>query len=144
MTSPFTWLWSIKGSWRMNMVKDHKFCTMHILFYFYWNIIQHVIFSFLPGIEPWTFVQKLGDAVFIPAGCPHQVRNLKVICNIYATILTYVSLSSCTKIYLTLCLFFSSFQLRGYQTTHQLTYLFIVLMVDYSLMLVADKQRMRI
>ncbi|PSS11779.1 Lysine-specific demethylase [Actinidia chinensis var. chinensis] len=29
------------------------------------------------GIEPWTFLQKLGDAVFIPAGCPHQVRNLK-------------------------------------------------------------------
>ncbi|XP_071697885.1 lysine-specific demethylase JMJ29-like isoform X2 [Rutidosis leptorrhynchoides] len=30
------------------------------------------------GIEPWTFVQKLGDAVFIPAGCSHQVRNLKI------------------------------------------------------------------
>ena len=30
------------------------------------------------GIEPWTFIQKVGDAVFIPAGCPHQVRNLKV------------------------------------------------------------------
>lgn len=30
------------------------------------------------GIEPWTFVQNLGEAVFIPAGCPHQVRNLKV------------------------------------------------------------------
>ncbi|PON68253.1 Zinc finger, RING-type domain containing protein [Parasponia andersonii] len=29
------------------------------------------------GIESWSFVQKLGDAVFIPAGCPHQVRNLK-------------------------------------------------------------------
>ncbi|KAI5401748.1 hypothetical protein KIW84_066279, partial [Lathyrus oleraceus] len=29
------------------------------------------------GIEPWTFVQKLGDAVLIPAGLPHQVRNLK-------------------------------------------------------------------
>uniref|UniRef100_A0A7N0ZTA2 Uncharacterized protein n=1 Tax=Kalanchoe fedtschenkoi TaxID=63787 RepID=A0A7N0ZTA2_KALFE len=28
------------------------------------------------GIEPWTFIQKLGDAVFIPAGCPHQVRNV--------------------------------------------------------------------
>ncbi|KAK9092718.1 hypothetical protein Syun_027629 [Stephania yunnanensis] len=28
-------------------------------------------------IEPWTFVQQLGEAVFIPAGCPHQVRNLK-------------------------------------------------------------------
>ncbi|XP_010688672.2 lysine-specific demethylase JMJ26 isoform X2 [Beta vulgaris subsp. vulgaris] len=29
------------------------------------------------GVEPWTFTQKLGEAVFIPAGCPHQVRNLK-------------------------------------------------------------------
>nr|CAB3487018.1 unnamed protein product [Digitaria exilis] len=29
------------------------------------------------GIEPWTFEQKLGEAIFIPAGCPHQVRNLK-------------------------------------------------------------------
>ncbi|XP_066379260.1 lysine-specific demethylase JMJ26-like isoform X2 [Miscanthus floridulus] len=29
------------------------------------------------GIEPWTFEQQLGDAVFVPAGCPHQVRNLK-------------------------------------------------------------------
>ncbi|GAB2223787.1 hypothetical protein Droror1_Dr00004527 [Drosera rotundifolia] len=29
------------------------------------------------GIEPWTFVQKLGEAVFVPTGCPHQVRNLK-------------------------------------------------------------------
>ncbi|XP_021750559.1 lysine-specific demethylase JMJ25-like [Chenopodium quinoa] len=29
------------------------------------------------GIEAWTFVQNLGEAVFIPAGCPHQVRNLK-------------------------------------------------------------------
>ncbi|XP_039068742.1 lysine-specific demethylase JMJ25-like isoform X2 [Hibiscus syriacus] len=29
------------------------------------------------GIEPWTFIQKLGEAVFIPAGCPHQVRNIK-------------------------------------------------------------------
>ncbi|XP_071912894.1 lysine-specific demethylase JMJ27 isoform X6 [Coffea arabica] len=29
------------------------------------------------SIEPWTFIQKLGDAVYVPAGCPHQVRNLK-------------------------------------------------------------------
>ncbi|XP_057516242.1 lysine-specific demethylase JMJ29-like [Amaranthus tricolor] len=29
------------------------------------------------GVEPWTFLQNLGEAVFIPAGCPHQVRNLK-------------------------------------------------------------------
>ncbi|GJX26182.1 lysine-specific demethylase JMJ25-like protein isoform X2 [Tanacetum coccineum] len=30
------------------------------------------------GIEPWTIHQKLGDAVFIPAGCPYQVRNLEI------------------------------------------------------------------
>ncbi|XP_021692753.2 lysine-specific demethylase JMJ26 isoform X2 [Hevea brasiliensis] len=24
------------------------------------------------GVEPWSFVQNLGEAVFIPAGCPHQ------------------------------------------------------------------------
>ncbi|KEH36924.1 lysine-specific demethylase JMJ25 [Medicago truncatula] len=29
------------------------------------------------GVVPLTFEQKLGEAVFIPAGCPHQVRNLK-------------------------------------------------------------------
>ncbi|XP_065878665.1 uncharacterized protein [Euphorbia lathyris] len=27
------------------------------------------------NVEPWTFDQHLGEAVFIPAGCPHQVRN---------------------------------------------------------------------
>lgn len=29
-------------------------------------------------VEAWTFEQFDGEAVFIPAGCPHQVRNLKV------------------------------------------------------------------
>ncbi|XP_019172118.1 PREDICTED: uncharacterized protein LOC109167549 isoform X2 [Ipomoea nil] len=29
------------------------------------------------GVEPWRFVQKVGEAVLIPAGCPHQVRNIK-------------------------------------------------------------------
>ncbi|KAJ4850805.1 hypothetical protein Tsubulata_009800 [Turnera subulata] len=27
------------------------------------------------NVEPWTFEQHLGEAVFVPAGCPHQVRN---------------------------------------------------------------------
>ncbi|KAF8722085.1 hypothetical protein HU200_022717 [Digitaria exilis] len=30
------------------------------------------------GVQPWTFEQKLGEAVFIPAGCPYQVRNMKI------------------------------------------------------------------
>ena len=29
------------------------------------------------GVRPWSFIQRLGDAVFIPGGCPHQVRNLR-------------------------------------------------------------------
>ena len=29
------------------------------------------------GIEAYTFEQKLSDAVYIPAGCPHQVRNIQ-------------------------------------------------------------------
>ena len=29
------------------------------------------------GIKPWTFDQREGDAVFVPAGCAHQVRNLR-------------------------------------------------------------------
>lgn len=45
-------------------------------------LVRHLfLFLFLftcTGIEPWTFEQKLGEAVLIPAGCPHQVRNLKV------------------------------------------------------------------
>ncbi|KAM4108297.1 hypothetical protein ACJW30_03G036900 [Castanea mollissima] len=29
------------------------------------------------GVEPWSFEQHLGQAVFVPAGCPFQVRNLQ-------------------------------------------------------------------
>ena len=29
------------------------------------------------GIEPWRIYQREGDAVFVPARCPHQVRNLR-------------------------------------------------------------------
>ncbi|EXB37164.1 Lysine-specific demethylase 3B [Morus notabilis] len=29
------------------------------------------------GIEPWSFEQHPGQAVFVPAGCPFQVRNLQ-------------------------------------------------------------------
>ncbi|KAJ6292350.1 hypothetical protein OIU78_024509 [Salix suchowensis] len=33
------------------------------------------------GVEAWTFEQRVGEAVFIPAGCPHQVRNLQEKCS---------------------------------------------------------------
>jgi len=47
-----------------------------VIFYI-WKKLFIYMWCFV-GIEPWTFEQKLGEAVFIPAGCPHQVRNLKV------------------------------------------------------------------
>ncbi|KAH7301150.1 hypothetical protein KP509_23G014800 [Ceratopteris richardii] len=34
------------------------------------------------GIEPWTFEQRVGEAVFIPAGCPYQTRNMKSVINV--------------------------------------------------------------
>ncbi|KAL0407363.1 UNVERIFIED_CONTAM: Lysine-specific demethylase [Sesamum latifolium] len=29
------------------------------------------------GVEPWSFEQHIGEAVFIPAGCPFQARHLQ-------------------------------------------------------------------
>ncbi|KAL3624902.1 hypothetical protein CASFOL_031570 [Castilleja foliolosa] len=29
------------------------------------------------GVEPWTYEQHIGEAVFLPAGCPFQVRHLR-------------------------------------------------------------------
>ncbi|CAM8905754.1 unnamed protein product [Rhodiola kirilowii] len=29
------------------------------------------------NIEPWTFKQRVGEAVIVPAGCPYQIRTLK-------------------------------------------------------------------
>ncbi|MFS7932797.1 putative transcription factor & chromatin remodeling &Metalloenzymes JmjC family [Helianthus anomalus] len=42
------------------------------------NCYRYEILVTLLGVEPWTFEQHLGEVVFIPAGCPHQVQNLKV------------------------------------------------------------------
>ncbi|KAK7269348.1 hypothetical protein RIF29_22073 [Crotalaria pallida] len=29
------------------------------------------------GVEPWSFEQTLGEAIFVPAGCPFQARNVQ-------------------------------------------------------------------
>lgn len=34
------------------------------------------------GLELWHFEQHLGEVVFIPGGCPHQVRNLQSCCKV--------------------------------------------------------------
>ncbi|XP_038688645.1 lysine-specific demethylase JMJ25-like [Tripterygium wilfordii] len=50
------------------------------------------------GIEPWSFVQKLGDAVFIPAGCPHQVRNLKSCIKVAMDYVSPENVSECIRL----------------------------------------------
>ena len=71
----------------------------------YW--VPHASVLCCIGVEPWTFEQNLGEAVFIPAGCPHQVRNLKVLIrlsSLYVLIqlclwyLIVVFPQSCTKV----------------------------------------------
>uniref|UniRef100_A0A453MSI8 JmjC domain-containing protein n=1 Tax=Aegilops tauschii subsp. strangulata TaxID=200361 RepID=A0A453MSI8_AEGTS len=50
------------------------------------------------GVEPWTFEQKLGDAVFIPAGCPHQVRNLKSCIKVALDFVSPENVKECIKL----------------------------------------------
>ncbi|GAB2292144.1 hypothetical protein Dimus_026395 [Dionaea muscipula] len=50
------------------------------------------------GVEPWTFIQKLGEAVFIPAGCPHQVRNLKPCIKVALDFVSPENVSECIRL----------------------------------------------
>ncbi|KAL8038169.1 hypothetical protein ABFX02_11G086800 [Erythranthe guttata] len=50
------------------------------------------------GVEPWTFVQNLGEAVFIPAGCPHQVRNLKSCIKVALDFVSPENLGECIRL----------------------------------------------
>ncbi|XP_016499018.1 lysine-specific demethylase JMJ26 [Nicotiana tabacum] len=50
------------------------------------------------GIEPWTFEQRLGEAVFIPAGCPHQVRNLKSCTKVAADFVSPENIQECLRL----------------------------------------------
>ncbi|KAI3984574.1 hypothetical protein MKX01_040451 [Papaver californicum] len=50
------------------------------------------------GIEPWTFVQDVGEAVLIPAGCPHQVRNLKSCTKVAVDFVSIENVQECVKL----------------------------------------------
>ncbi|XP_076899427.1 lysine-specific demethylase JMJ26-like [Bidens hawaiensis] len=50
------------------------------------------------GIEPWTFEQSLGEAVFIPAGCPHQVRNLKSCTKVAVDFVSPENIQQCIRL----------------------------------------------
>ncbi|KAF3506743.1 hypothetical protein F2Q69_00002857 [Brassica cretica] len=49
-------------------------------------------------IEPWTFVQHLGEAVFIPAGCPHQVRNIQSCIKVAVDFVAPENLEECLRL----------------------------------------------
>ncbi|PRQ57271.1 putative transcription factor & chromatin remodeling &Metalloenzymes JmjC family [Rosa chinensis] len=50
------------------------------------------------GIEPWTCIQKLGDAIFVPAGCPYQVRNLKSCIKVAVQFVSPESVGDCFRL----------------------------------------------
>ncbi|KAF5728904.1 hypothetical protein HS088_TW21G01058 [Tripterygium wilfordii] len=50
------------------------------------------------GVEPWTFHQRIGEAVFIPAGCPHQVRNLKSCTKVAADFVSPENIGECLRL----------------------------------------------
>lgn len=50
------------------------------------------------GIEPWTFVQKLGNDVFIPASYPHQVRNLKSCNRVAVNFISPKNMGECIRL----------------------------------------------
>ncbi|KAJ8549769.1 hypothetical protein K7X08_033476 [Anisodus acutangulus] len=50
------------------------------------------------GVEPSAFEQKLGEAVFIPAGCPHQVRNLKSCTKVAADFVSPENIRECLRL----------------------------------------------
>ncbi|KAL3851301.1 hypothetical protein ACJIZ3_013183 [Penstemon smallii] len=51
------------------------------------------------GVEPWSFEQHIGEAVFIPAGCPFQVRHLQSSVQLGLDFLSPESLSEAARLF---------------------------------------------
>ncbi|GER31661.1 transcription factor jumonji (jmjC)domain-containing protein [Striga asiatica] len=45
-------------------------------------------------VQPWSFEQYIGEAIFIPAGCPYQIRKIKSCVNV---VLDFVSPENATQ-----------------------------------------------
>ncbi|KAK2977092.1 hypothetical protein RJ640_017616 [Escallonia rubra] len=50
------------------------------------------------NIEPRTFEQHLGEAVFIPAGCPYQIRKVKSCINVVLEFISPEIIVECIKL----------------------------------------------
>ncbi|XP_075503003.1 lysine-specific demethylase JMJ28-like isoform X1 [Primulina tabacum] len=49
-------------------------------------------------IQPWNFDQYPGEAVFIPAGCPYQIRKLKSCVNVVLDFVSPENATQCIKL----------------------------------------------
>ncbi|KAI3765147.1 hypothetical protein L2E82_15173 [Cichorium intybus] len=50
------------------------------------------------NVEPWSFEQKIGEAVIIPAGCPYQMKKLKSCVNVVLDFISPESANNCIKV----------------------------------------------
>jgi len=50
------------------------------------------------GVKAYTFVQKLGDAIYIPSGCPHQVKNLRCCMKVAEDFVSAENLMCCVRL----------------------------------------------
>eukprot|EP01112_Ceratiomyxa_fruticulosa_P015414 TRINITY_DN4528_c0_g1_i2.p1 TRINITY_DN4528_c0_g1~~TRINITY_DN4528_c0_g1_i2.p1 ORF type:complete len:128 (-),score=13.33 TRINITY_DN4528_c0_g1_i2:113-496(-) len=50
------------------------------------------------GVRPYTFVQKLGDAIYIPSGCAHQVKNLRCCIKVAEDFVSAENLGVCLRL----------------------------------------------
>ncbi|PIN00777.1 hypothetical protein CDL12_26718 [Handroanthus impetiginosus] len=49
-------------------------------------------------IQPWTFEQCTGEAVFIPAGCPYQIRKIKSCVNVVLDFISPENATHCSQL----------------------------------------------
>ncbi|KAI0702164.1 hypothetical protein C8Q76DRAFT_577147, partial [Earliella scabrosa] len=45
------------------------------------------------NIRPWVLIQRVGDLIFIPAGCAHQVRNMQGAIKVASDFVALVNIS---------------------------------------------------
>ncbi|XP_017223213.1 lysine-specific demethylase JMJ28 [Daucus carota subsp. sativus] len=65
---------------------------------FYFDAFQKMRLKKEFNIEPWTFEQKTGEAVIIPAGCPYQFRKLKSSVNVIMEFISPENALECTRL----------------------------------------------
>ncbi|PON49333.1 WRC domain containing protein [Parasponia andersonii] len=49
-------------------------------------------------IEPWTFMQHVGEAVIIPAGCPYQIRSPKACVHVVLDFMSPENVTECAQL----------------------------------------------